>query len=99
MLKKFNGQFDALTKLGADYCNHQRFFPLKGEGKPLWEFKEHDHRLYCFRRILRANMILVVLFSGWVKDKEGKTERENREIRKALDLYVEFSKELPGGNL
>jgi hypothetical protein len=96
MLKRFNGQFDALTKTGADYCNHQRFRPLTGKGKPLWEFKEHDHRLYCFRRILRANLILVVLFNGWIKDKEGKTDREKREIEKAIDLYTEFSEEFPG---
>ncbi len=99
MLKKFKGQMDALMKQGSDICNSQRFRPLTGKGKPLWEFKEHDHRLYCFRRVLRANLILVVLFSGWVKDKEGKTDKENREIEKALDLYMEFSEEFPGGNL
>jgi len=99
MLNKFKGQMDALMKQGSDYCNHQRFRPLTGEGKPLWEFKEHDHRLYCFRRVLRANLILVVLFGGWVKDKEGKTDKENREIKKSHDLYMEFSEEFPGGSL
>jgi hypothetical protein len=95
MWKKFAGQFDALTK-SPNYCNHQRFRPLSAKGKPLWEFKEHDHRLYCFRKVV-ANMIVVVLFNGWVKDKQGKTEKEAREIEKALGLYVEFMSEFPGG--
>jgi hypothetical protein len=37
-----------------------------------------------------------VLFNGWIKDKEGKTDREKREIEKAIDLYTEFSEEFPG---
>jgi hypothetical protein len=95
MWKKFTGQFDALTKC-PNYCNHQRFRPLSAKGKPLWEFKEHDHRLYCFRKVV-ANMIIVALFNGWVKDKQGKTEKEAREIEKALCLYAEFMNEFPGG--
>jgi len=98
MLNRFNGQFDALTKQPG-YCNDQRFRPLKGKAKPLWEFKEHDHRLYCFRRTAQTNVIIVVLYNGWIKDKEGKTEREGREIEKALDLHAEFMAEFPGGSV
>jgi hypothetical protein len=98
MQKKFKGQFDALTKIGAGYCNQQRFWPLHGNGKPLWEFKEHDHRLYCFR-IVKGSSITVVLFNGWTKDKKGKTEREAREIQRALDVHAEFMEEFPGGNV
>ena len=97
MQRRFFGQFDALTKVPS-YCNQQRFRPLSGKGKPLWEFKEFDHRLYCFRKVV-GTMIVVVLFSGWVKDKEGKTEKETREIEKAQDLYAEFIREFPKGDL
>lgn len=96
--KKFAGQFDALTKIGSSYENHQRFTPLRGAGKPLWEFKESDHRLYCHRRSV-GKYVEVVLFNGWVKDKAGKTDREDREIAKAQSLLEEFLSEFPGGNI
>jgi len=41
----------------------------------------------------------IVLFNGWIKDKNGKSEREDREIEKAIDLYKEFLAEYPGGNI
>jgi hypothetical protein len=90
MDKKFKGQFDALMKMGAAYQNGQRFHALHGKGKPLWEFKEHDHRLYCCRKVLTAAIVEVVLLSGWIKQKEGKTDKENREIEKAVTLYTEM---------
>jgi len=98
MLKRFRGQFHALGQIGSDYCNQQRFWPLSGEGKPLWEFKEHDHRLYCFRKItgLTTKTISVVLFGGWIKDKRGKTEEEKQKVRTAISIYKEFSQEYPG---
>jgi hypothetical protein len=98
MKKKLAGQFDALTKMGAKYCNQQRFTALRRNGKPLWEFKEHDHRLYC-HRIVKENRITVVLYNGWIKDKEGKTGKEDREIEKALSLHEEFMQEFPGDNI
>jgi hypothetical protein len=98
MGKRFAGQFAALTVQGASYCNHQRFWPLQGGGKPLWEFKEHDHRLYCYRRAVQDS-VAVVLLRGWVKDKRGKTIKENHEIEKALALYLEFLSEYPGGTI
>ena len=93
MQRKFAGQFDALSKLGASYENQQRFCPLHGKGKPLWEFKEHDHRLYCSRSIVDQTRLEIVLLSGWVKDKEGKTDREDREIERALDYKQELENE------
>jgi len=100
MRKKFVGQFRALVvDQGAKYCNQQRFWPLHGNGKPLWEFKEHDHRLYCFRRVEDDGTVTIVLFNGWVKDKDGKTDREQREIEKALDLHKEFLREFPEGKV
>lgn len=90
MRKKFAGQFDALTKMGANYVNNQRFIPLHKDGKPLWEFKEHDHRLYCLRTVEPPNVIVVVLFSGWVKQKVGQTDKEDREIERAKFIYEEF---------
>jgi hypothetical protein len=88
--RKFRGQFDAITKMGAPYCNHQRFKPLHEDGKPLWEFKESDHRLYCHRQVLQANALFIVLFNGWVKQRKGKTDKERREIEKAIQLYQQF---------
>ena len=98
MQKKFAGQFDALTKQGAEYENYQRFTPLRGRGRPLWEFKHFDHRLYCFRKAASAKTVLIVLFNGWVKQKTGKTEKEDREIAHAMELYNQFMQEYPGGN-
>jgi hypothetical protein len=95
--KKFKGSFDALMKVGATYENQERFRPLHGAGKPLWEFKQFDHRLYCYRHQDRNNVLLVVLLSGWVKQKKGKTDIENREIARALSLYGEFLDEYRGG--
>jgi hypothetical protein len=99
MAKRFKGQFDALTKIGEKFCNQQRFWPLRDHGKPLWEFKEHDHRLYCVRKISRNGSMTIVLLNGWIKGKEGKTDKEAREIDKALTLYNEFLVEFPGGEL
>jgi hypothetical protein len=96
MRKKFNGQFDALTKQGSIYSNGERFKPLHGAGKPLWEFKEHGHRLYCYRKATPPS-VFIVLLSGWVKQKKGKTDKEEREIKRAMDLHDEFIHEL-GGN-
>lgn len=99
-LKKFKGQFDALTKVGADYANYERFKPLSGAGKPLWEFKEFDHRVYCHRKVMQNTKVIeIVLLSGWVKEKRGRTEKEDREIDKAQSLYDEFLAEYPGGNI
>src|SRR5260370_26122513 len=95
MRNRFLGQCGALTK-DASYVNQQRLHPLRDPGKPLWEFKEFDHRLYCIRISVGADKIDVVLLNGWVKDKKGRTEREDREIRKAKSLYEEFLDEYSG---
>jgi hypothetical protein len=99
MLARLRGQMDALTKQGSSYENHQRFCPLHGSGKPLWEFKEHDHRLYCARFPRAGGKVDVILYNGWKKDKEGKNRQEVREIEKAVDLHAEFLAEYPGGDL
>jgi hypothetical protein len=93
--KKFLGQFDALTKYGTDIpVNPQRYKPLGGDGKPLWEFKEHDNRLYCDRVVVEDNKVAITLFNGWTKDKEGRTRREDSEILKAQNFYLEFRAEI-----
>lgn len=98
MRDRFFGQFEALSKI-PNYCNPQRFKPLVKKGKPLWEFKEFDHRIYCFRRAV-GNVLTIVLFSGWIKDKRGRTNREDREVASAISLYEdEFLKEFPGGDI
>lgn len=90
MSRRFQGSFDALTKMGAVYQNSQRFKPLGGEGKPLWEFKEFDHRIFCCR-IVTGQYVEVVLFNGWIKDKDDRSGREERSrIQNAQHLYQEY---------
>ena len=95
--KKFLGQFDALTKYGTDIpVNPQRYKPLGEEGKPLWEFKQHDERLYFERIVFEGQNVLITLFNGWTKDKEGRTKREDNEIQRAKRLYEQLQLERGG---
>jgi hypothetical protein len=89
MRKRFGGAFDAVTKMGASFQVHERFRPLRGEGKPLWEFKEADHRLYCLRTVT-GQSVVVVLLNGWSKDKEGISREEPRKIERAQGLLREM---------
>jgi hypothetical protein len=84
---------------GAEYENQQRFHALHKKGKPLWELKEHDHRLYCARLLRGTGNMDIVLFNGWKKDKDGRSDREDREIDKAISIYNEFLAEYLGGNI
>lgn len=99
MKKRFDGQCGSLTKMGVLHVNQQRFHPLHKDGRPLWELKEHDHRLYCARLPRPDNKLDVVLLNGWIKEKDRKTEKEDREISKAVGFYNEFLAEFPGGNI
>ena len=100
MRDRFKGQLDSMAKnCGAEYENQQRFRSLHNKGKPLWELKEHDHRLYCARLLRGAGSMDIVLFNGWKKDKDGRSDREDREIEKAISIYNEFLEEYPGGNI
>jgi hypothetical protein len=66
------GAFDSIVKNGTDIpALPQRYKPLTGDGKPLWEFKEHGDRIYCERLIVNGNKVLITLFNGWSKGKEG----------------------------
>jgi hypothetical protein len=89
MAKKLRASFHALTVMGEDYCNDQRFWPLTRAGKPLWEFKHHDHRLYC-ARIVRGRAVEIILLHGWSKDKEGKSKEEDHQVATAISLYEEY---------
>lgn len=93
---KFKGSFDALSKIGAPYHNMERFKGLIGPGKPLWAFKEHDQRLYCFRRII-SEAVDIVLFNGWAKDKKGRNNEEVQRVLAAQNLLVEFLQEFKEG--
>ena len=86
--KKFQGNFRVFVELGREYENPQRFKVLHGEGKPLWEFKEHDHRIYCFRRVVGECANAVLLF-GWTKDKGGINKEEKRSIIRAQSYQAE----------
>ena len=88
--KKLKGLFRALTELGARFQLHQQFKPLHNEGKPLWEFKAFDHRLYAIREQISEMAVNVVLLNGWVKDKEGKAKEERDKIAIAITLYQEY---------
>lgn len=78
--------------MGAAYYIHERFKPLHGEGKPLWEFKHSQHRLYCERTELPDRCVRIVLLSGWIKDKAGKAQQEAREIKTAKALLTEMQR-------
>ena len=88
LLKRFKGCFLALGEMGDQYLNDQRFKPLKGHDKPLWEFKEHDHRLYCIR-FVKGNSVEVILFCGWYKNT-GTAKEESRFIQRAHLLHQEY---------
>jgi len=75
--------------MGTKYYNPQRFKPLIGDGKPLWEFKEFDHRLYCYRECI-GEVVKVILFNGWEKQKKGKSKEENAQIATAQRLFQEY---------
>ena len=97
--KKFLGQFDALAKCGTDIpVMRERYKPLLGDGKPLWEFKEHGDRIYCERLVIDGNRVLITLFNGWSKDKSGRTKREDTEIQRAQYLYQEFRPKTGGSS-
>lgn len=89
MRNKFLGLFHAVTKIGTGYVNDQRFKALVRDGKPLWEFKEHDHRIFC-RRAEEGRFVRILLLHGWIKDKNGRTAHEQREVQHALMLLHEF---------
>jgi len=94
---KFNGSFDAFSKLGADYENQNRFKVLHAYGKPLWEFKEHAPRIYTVREVFavgegdgRVQIAVAILLDGWKKEKDGKAKEEKTRIASALSLYREY---------
>lgn len=99
MQRRFGGQMHSLARSDdpVEFCNPQRFKPLHGAAKPLWEFKEDDHRLYCVR-FVHGKHLTVVLLDGWVKGGNRKN-REDREIEKALGLLDEFLMEYPNGGI
>lgn len=86
---QFLGSFGVSCRRGHEYYNHTRFKPLHGKGVPLWEFKEHDHRLYCVREFPRPDLMRIVLLNGWTKDK-SKSRQELNEIETAQHLYREY---------
>jgi hypothetical protein len=95
--KKFKGSFDAVTQMGSKYYNRERFKSLTGTGKPLWEFKEFDHRLYCYRECA-GDYVRVILLSGWEKQKKCKTREENSHIETAkrhLEEYLSTKEKKP----
>ena len=97
--KRFAGQFDAITKTGEGYINNQRFRPVTGADQTLWEFREDDHRLYCFKKSVPPNSVIIVLFSGWIERRSVKSGKEKRQIRVAQFIYREFINEHEGGSI
>lgn len=89
---KLKGEFGAVVLRGRKHENQHRFKALTGKGKPLWEFKEFDHRIYCAREC-RGEWVEVVLLYGWTKQKSGRSREEDAEIAKALRLLDEYESE------
>lgn len=92
---KLKGEFMAVTIKGRSHENHQRFRALKDKGKPLWEFKEFDHRVYCCR-ICTGEKVECILLFGWTKQKSGKSREEDAAIASAKRLYDEYQLEKTG---
>jgi hypothetical protein len=91
---KFDGAFRSIVHdTGARFENYERFHALTGTGKPLWEFKEHDHRIYCHRKV-EGDRVNVVLLHGWIKDKKGRSLQEGNEVTRAQNLLQEFLAEV-----
>jgi hypothetical protein len=84
---KFNGLFDAFVKQGAVFENYIEFKLLHGKGKPLWEFKQHEPRIYTVRERFGERFAIAVLLDGWVKGKSGKGKEEKTRIASAITLY------------
>lgn len=89
MRKRFAGSFDALVRMGANYEIDNRFKPLKGEARPLWEFKEEDQRIHCSREQQGA-AVRVILLNGFVKDRGQGKKHEAQAIETGLGLYREY---------
>ncbi|NMC34513.1 MAG: hypothetical protein GYA36_18990 [Veillonellaceae bacterium] len=95
--KRFERAFDLFSRQGMSTASQRLFKPLNGEGKGLWTFKEHDHRLFCFRGPDWFGKSQIVLLGGWVKDKDSTVSggvEERREIGKAQVLKQECLKEV-----
>lgn len=90
--KKFEISFGALAKLGHEYENGESFTALQHDGKPLWEFKEHELRLYCLRRQV-GNSVYVVLLNGWSK-RANRSRQQTRAIERAQSLRREAEPDL-----
>ena len=89
--RKFQGQFHQICVDGTKYANPHRFKPLHGPGKGLWEFKEHDGRIYVIRDQLSVAFVRIVLLCGWCKDKAGRSLQEENEITRAHNLRMEHN--------
>lgn len=63
---------------------------MHAKGRPLWEFKEFGHRLYCIRIVDFQGSVKIVLLNGWKKDKAGKASEEKTEIEKGRRLLAEY---------
>lgn len=90
--KKFDFSFLALVKLGCEYENGQSFTALQRDGRPLWEFKEHELRLYCLRKRI-GDRVYAVLLNGWSKGA-NKSQRQTKQIERAQSLRLEAEPEL-----
>lgn len=75
---------------GFSIVDNDSFKRNTREGSGLWALKAHDHRIYGFRE---ANLVdgreVLVLLSGWVKDKDFTIE-ERHQIASAQRLRTEY---------
>lgn len=72
---------------------------MTGADRTLWEFKEDNYRLYCFRKLVPPNSVIIVLFSGWVERRSHSSGNEKRKIKVAQFIYREFIDEYEGGSI
>lgn len=75
---------------GFSIADNDTFKRNTNDGQGLWVLKAHDHRVYAFRENnLADGRELLVLLSGWVKDKDFTIE-ERHNIASAQRLRQEY---------
>lgn len=99
MFKRFNRTFQRFCAEGMSIAENTTFKPMSLDGKGIWAFKEHDHRLLCFRGPDSVDQPAnpgeagktrqqIVLLLGWVKDKSDSLE-ERAQVDRAQALREE----------
>jgi predicted DNA-binding transcriptional regulator AlpA len=90
LLQRFQRSFVRFADSGYAIAANNVFKPNTEEGRGIWSWKEHDHRLLSFRAPdLASGKQVNVLLTGWVKDKTISLEERNQFLA-AQELRREY---------